>query len=93
MKFLPRREDHAARKAKAFKATEMGMAGHQATMRALNPGFDRMAVDSVNMRTGESVALGRGHVRLKGEDEHGWPINDKGGYEGVYPARLTKDND
>ena len=37
MKFLPRKEKRAERTAKAFKATEMGIAGHQAAMAALNP--------------------------------------------------------
>lgn len=37
MKFLPRKENRAERKAKAFKATEMGIAGHEATMKALTP--------------------------------------------------------
>lgn len=37
MKFLPRKESRAERKAKAFKATEMGIAGHEATIRALTP--------------------------------------------------------
>ena len=35
MKYLPRRESRAERKAKAFKATKFGVAGHQATMKAL----------------------------------------------------------
>jgi hypothetical protein len=32
---LPRREDRKERKAKASRATEMGIAGHQAAMNAL----------------------------------------------------------
>ena len=39
MKFIPRREDSAKRKAKSARSTEQGVAGHQAAMKALNP-FD-----------------------------------------------------
>jgi hypothetical protein len=35
MKFLPRRESLATRKAKSSRATENGVAGHQAAMKAL----------------------------------------------------------
>ena len=36
MKFLPRRESRAERKAKSSRSTEQGIAGHQAAMDALN---------------------------------------------------------
>lgn len=35
MKYLPRKESNARRRAKASRATEMGVSGHQATMKAL----------------------------------------------------------
>lgn len=33
----PRRESHAKRKVKAFRATEQSISGHKATMDALKP--------------------------------------------------------
>ena len=50
MKFLPRRENRAERKAKAFKSTEQGIAGHQAAMKALGHaagGWKRTADNSL----------------------------------------------
>jgi hypothetical protein len=36
MKFIPRKESRAERKSKSSRSTEMGIAGHQAAMNALN---------------------------------------------------------
>ena len=38
MKYVPRRESSATRKSKSSRATEQGIAGHQAAMKALGKG-------------------------------------------------------
>ena len=37
MKYVPRRESSATRKAKSSRSTEQGIAGHQAAMKAIKP--------------------------------------------------------
>jgi hypothetical protein len=72
---LPRREDRKERKAKAARATEMGIAGHQAAMQSLGMAaggwgndpenhiypYDGHTADSAD-GTPDVVTPGKGHV-------------------------------
>jgi hypothetical protein len=72
----PRRESHAKRKAKSSRATEQGVAGHQAAMKALGTGWGsfesaELQKDGSSVRTARprdimskqyDVTPGRGHV-------------------------------
>ena len=54
MKFLPRRESRAERKAKSSRSTEQGIAGHQAAMNALNTHNQIQKTHSKNSQTQDS---------------------------------------
>ena len=73
MKYLPRREGAATRKVKSSRATEMGIAGHQAAMKALgnatnwesgeaNTGSFESTRYAVNSKTLKNFEPGAGNV-------------------------------
>ena len=97
MKFLPRRESLATRKAKSSRATENGVAGHQAAMKAIGKAsggwgndpekyiypYDGHTADSAD-GTPDVVTPGKGHVSIQ-EIGNGAPYRGDGwaGIEGV----------
>lgn len=85
------------KKVVAARATERGIAGHQAAMDALRrqTGYEHTPGMSfaVNMKTGNSAKRGIGHVRLRGEDAMGNEINEPMGHLGLFNNRIQAKED